>query len=312
MNNDNSTARKHIACAAALLGAACISFSAVFARLSENGFAMTGFYRVFFGALLFSLVYRKDLRAIHALRGETVFCLSCCALFFALDLLLWHHCIALAGPALATVLNNLSAPLVILLGAIFLGERVRTGQVMILPLMFFGLWMLACPGDAADGGAILSGCGSALSYAGFIIFLKRARSQGTISAHSAMIICSALSCIPLFAIARITGEPTAIPSAAGLVVLFAYALVCHVIGWGLISFALGEISAPTAAMLLLAQPALSYLWDIFLFGKQLTPREGFGSLILLFAIAVCARRSAERSPDRSCAPSIGAADCSAS
>ncbi|MFC1639146.1 EamA family transporter [Gemmatimonadota bacterium] len=79
-------------------------------------------------------------------------------------------------------------------------------------------------------------------------------------------------------------ESFVVPDAQTWVVLFAYAIVCHVIGWVLISSGLPGMQTSRAGLLLLLQPALAFVWDVVLFGRPTAAIEITGAALALTAI----------------------------
>src|SRR5215831_17984109 len=86
---------------AAVLGAACLSASAVLIKLADTGPATAAFYRCFL-ALAVVEHRRRGPRRPAAHLGA-----AAAGAFLAIDLVLWNHAIADVGAGIATVLGNL-------------------------------------------------------------------------------------------------------------------------------------------------------------------------------------------------------------
>jgi len=123
------------------LGAALISFSAVFVRLSDVGPTMGAFYRVFFGGvclLIIALVRRQSFW-----RGFTplfYIVVSGCAL--SIDLIFWHRSITYIGPGLATIIGNLQVFILAFAGVFVFKERVSWQFILAIPLACVGMYYL--------------------------------------------------------------------------------------------------------------------------------------------------------------------------
>ena len=61
-------------------------------------------------------------------------------------------------------------------------------------------------------------------------------------------------------------------------------------GWLLINYALGDLPASTAVIVLLGQPVVTGLLSIPLLGELLTPRQVLGGLVVLPGIYLCLKR----------------------
>ena len=95
-----------------LVGAVMISFSAPLVRLADVAPSVSGFYRVFFGAIIL-MVWLGVSKGISWRRGWPGSVLL--GLFFALDLWFWHRSIIYVSPGISTLLANLQ---VLAMGAV--------------------------------------------------------------------------------------------------------------------------------------------------------------------------------------------------
>ena len=97
---------------AALLGATCIAFSGIFYRWAEVSPSTGTVFRALFGLPLLLLVAWLEHRRYGGLPVRTVRLALFAGVFFAGDLLFWHHAIEYVGAGLATVLGNLQVIIV--------------------------------------------------------------------------------------------------------------------------------------------------------------------------------------------------------
>jgi drug/metabolite transporter (DMT)-like permease len=126
---------------------------------------------------------------------------------------------------------------------------------------------------------------TALCYAGYILFLQRAR-RDDYSGSSAVDLglLSLVSALLLCAMALGAGESLAISAPRDAVLLAAYGLVAQVIGAFLIAGSLATLPAATVGLVLLLQPLMSFVWDIVLFSRPFTGLEITGAAVALGAI----------------------------
>jgi drug/metabolite transporter (DMT)-like permease len=275
------------------MGAALISLSPVWVRLVTVPPTVSAFYRVLIGGgalAIFLIVTRRRLE----LSRRVVAILLVGALFFALDLWLWHRSIDYIGPGLATLLANFQVFFMMLAGIVFLGQSPRPLQLVAVPLAILGLallvgfeWQTLTEGYRV--GVVLALL-TAIAYTGYLLSLRTARS---LSKHRLptreVALISLATALLLGIVTGIEGESFAIPSAADAGWLFAYGILSHCIGWLLIASSLPKVTATEAGLALLLQPALSFLWDVVLFGRGLTAIEAAGAAITLFAIYLGSR-----------------------
>ena len=64
-------------------------------------------------------------------------------MFFAVDLLSWHHAIEYVGAGLATVLGNLQVLIVALAAWLLFGERPRRNVLLALPVVLLGVVLIS-------------------------------------------------------------------------------------------------------------------------------------------------------------------------
>ena len=276
------------------MGAALISLSPVWVRLVNVPPTVSAFYRVLIGGAalaIFLVVTRRKL----ALSQRAILILLAGAAFFALDLWFWHRSINYIGPGLATLLGNFQVFFMMLAGALWLGQSPRPLQLVAVPLAILGLALVvgfdwqALPADYRMG--VIFGLLTAVAYTGYMLSLRAAR---TISVHRLpareVAVVSLGTAALLGVVVGLEGQSLAIPTAADAGWLLAYGVLSHCMGWLLITYSLPKVTATEAGLALLLQPALSYAWEILLFGRALTVIEVAGAAVTLFAIYLGSRR----------------------
>ena len=92
---------------AALIGAMCIAFSGIFYRFAEVSPATATVFRCLYGLPILALVGWYEHRRYGPLPSRAVWLAVIAGVFFAGDLLSWHHAVDAVGAGLATVLGNL-------------------------------------------------------------------------------------------------------------------------------------------------------------------------------------------------------------
>jgi drug/metabolite transporter (DMT)-like permease len=281
------------------IGAAMISFSAVFVRLTVVGPIPSAFYRMFFGGFFLLLIawWRKeDLRIGVANGGYAL--LS--GLFFALDLSFWHQSVVLIGPGLATVLVNLQVFLLGILGILFYRERSTWKFYSAFPLALLGLYFLIGYHwgflSANYRMGIYQCLIAMLWYTAYILALRRSQNfAGKLPLFTNLAWVSLLSSGFLLIIGEMRDQVFWIPHWQDLFYLLCYGLFAQVFGWLLISRGLPRAKISIAGFLLLLQPALAMIWDILFFKRPTTSWEILGAIIIFVAIYLSLQRTVVRS-----------------
>ena len=276
-----------------ILGAVMISFSAVFVKLATIAPTSSAFYRCAIGAILLAACFWGRGRELWA-RGRGMWMLTLAALFFALDLVAWHRSIVYVGPGLATLLANFQAFVLALAGVLVFGQPMRWWTMFAIPLAFVGLGMIIGFDwrglGEQDQRGIVYGLLTAVFYSGYLLSLRRARFVAqTRTPAGDLTLVSIGSALLLVAFARVEGASLAVSTVTDASLMLAYGVTGQVLGGVLISSALAFVSAARVGLILLLQPTLSYVWDIWFFHHPMTPVQVTGAVLALIAIYIGSR-----------------------
>ena len=272
-----------------LAGSVCISFSAIFIKLARIAPDSAGFYRMLFAALslLVLLLLKRDRFAVSR---RQLLLLCGCGLSLSLDFMCWHRSILLVGPGLSTLLGNCQVFFTAVFSYLFLRQRISALFMFAVATALAGLFLVTgndwqTLGHGFRLGVVL-GLSTAVFYSGYILLLKQALTRSALSGAAAMLVISAVSSILLALIVPLGGESFAIPDAGSLFALLGVGVLSTTVGWTLISSAIREITATLAGLVLLTQPALSFLWDVLIFHRPTTGIEVVGIVLILLGIYI--------------------------
>jgi drug/metabolite transporter (DMT)-like permease len=305
---------------AAVLGAACISSSAVVMQLAGSSASVTALGRCGIAlpvlALLAWLERRRGTARLTA-RGRWLARVS--GVFLSADLIVWSHSIADIGAGLGTVVTNLQVVIVTLLAWAVLGERPRRSLLIALPVMLGGLALVGgLTGSAAYGanpglGAAL-GIGVAVLYAIYILTLRQATTH-----HAAAGGPPGAARPPVVeSLFQATLGATAGAAAAGLLLrdfrlgpawpalgwLVLLALTSQVLGWLLITTSMPRLPAWLVSALLLVQPIGSLVLSAAFLSERPSLVQIAGVALMLAGVLIAAtgrRRGASAVPGESAA-----------
>ncbi len=285
---------RQLALIALFAGAAAISFAPILVRLSEIGPSATAFWRVAFSVPILAFWMTLEGKAADAPRRPVGFrdhgrlCLA--GVLFAADLAMFHWSITLTSVANATVLAN-NAPIFVALAAYFLfGERFRPGFLAGLALAILGAAVLMGSSLSLStrhlfGDAV--GIGTAAFYGAYILAVGRLRadfSTATIMTWSGL-VCAVF----LLPIVAFSSESLIAASWLGWLVLIGLALISHVGGQSLITFALAHLSATFGSVGLMAQPVASALLAWLILSEAMGPLQIAGAILVLIGIFMANR-----------------------
>lgn len=272
------------------LGAVCISFAAFFVKDAPMNVSMVAFYRLVFGSgalLLVALARRERLRAPWVVLRMA----ALAGLLFACDLLTWHEAIVLVGPGIATILANFQVLLLALYGVVFLKERLTLAQKLAMPLALVGLALLLGLHERSLPRHIVVGVGlcllAAVFYTGYILTIRKSQStMAKMDPVTNMFWVSLSACVVVGVFCTAAGVSFAIPDAHTVLILALLGIVCQSLGWLLLSIGLPYLPPFRGGLILLAQPALAFLWDYLFYGTVVGFINIFGAVLAIAAIGL--------------------------
>ncbi len=277
----------------AVLGAVTIAFSSILVRLSHASPSTAAIFRCLYALPILGLIaYIEDRRFGRRPFAERKLAVAA-GVFFATDLLLWHHSIGDVGAGLATVLANIQVVLVPLVAWALLSERPGGQVLAALPLALIGVVLIS---GALEHGAYgrdptrgtVFGLGAGVAYVGFLLLLRRSgadlrRPAGPLfdATATATVLCIVAGAI--IGDARLA--PTW-PSAGWLITL---ALTSQVVGWLLITVSLPRLPAALTSLLLMIQPVASVALAALIFAEAPSGLQLTGVALVLAALVVATR-----------------------
>lgn len=215
-------------------------------------------FRCFYALPLLGAFALWERRALGRLPGRTGRLAWIAGVFFAVDLVAWHHAIEAVGAGLATVLGNLQVLLVGFIAWFLLSEKPSKGLIAAVPVVLVGVVLISgvTGGDAygeSPVAGVLFGALTSVAYAGFILTLREGsrdlrRVAGPLF-HATLV---AGACALVYSL--LTGTLAAPEGADSHGWLALLAFTSQGIGWLLISLSLPRLPAALTSMLLLLQP----------------------------------------------------------
>ncbi len=270
------------------LGAVAISFSGVWVEIADVPADSSAFYRVFFG-FLFLLVISLQSRIKIIPQKEHLLLGILCGVLFALDLFCWHRSILLIGPGLATILGNFQVFILAGIGIFLLREKYSRLLILAIPLAVAGLFLIIGFDERQIREnytlGIYYGLATAVLYAAYILSLKQLSSKCS-EKYQAMLLASFFTAVVLGLAILATDTSFVIPDAGSLISLVSLGFFSQCLGWLLIASSLPKTDTSRAGLILLLQPALSFVWDVLFFARPTTLVNWVGVVVTLSAIYI--------------------------
>lgn len=268
-----------------VIGIVCISFSPIFVKLADASPIVCAFYRIFF-AWIFLLPYclykgnlkmeRKDI--ILAMVGGLV---------FASDIAVWNLSIKLISATVSTLVANLAPVWVGLLS--YLLFRKRSGWLFWVGTCIAIVGMVVLVGASnlihlQLNIGILYAVVSSLLYAIYILTTKDILKR--ISTLPFMFYNMLAAGVFLLIISLILGDDLFHYSLKTWSSLAAMGIICQLMGWITINYAISHLESTKVAITLLSQTVVTCLLAVFILNESLALKEIIGSVVVLAGIAI--------------------------
>ncbi len=246
-------------------------------------------YRALFGLPLLVLVGLAEQRRYGGLPSTTIRLAAIAGLFFAGDLLLWHHAIEAVGAALATVLGNLQVIIVGIVAWLLLGERPTRSTLMAVPVVLVGVVLISgAVGEGAYGAdpalGVVLGFGTALCYAGYLLVIRRGlrdprRPAGPVA------VATVFTALAGSLVGVVGGDLDPTPPLASLAWLAVLGVSAQSAGYILISISLPRLPAVITSIILLAQPVMTVVLSMILLSESPSITQLLGVALVIGGIA---------------------------
>ncbi|MEO8273598.1 MAG: DMT family transporter [Chloroflexota bacterium] len=275
---------------AALIGAMCIAFSGIFYRYAEVTPATATVFRCLYGLPILALVGWYEHRRFGALPRRAVWLSVIAGVFFAGDLLSWHHAVDAVGAGLATVLGNLQVLVVGLVAWIVFKERPPRPVLLALPIVLVGVVLISgAIGHDAYGAdpqlGVTLGIVTAISYAGYLLIIRRGSNDLRRPAGPVAISTASTALVAIVA-GTILGELDPIPAWPSHGWLVLVGITSQSIGYLVISISLPRLPAALTSIILLAQPVATVILARILLGEDPSIEQLLGVSLVVGGIAV--------------------------
>jgi drug/metabolite transporter (DMT)-like permease len=286
----------HLPLLALIGGALSIAFAPIFVRVSEVGPLATAFWRLLLAWPALWLWTALERRQRPEVRRPSRFGdylrLASAGLFFAGDLSLWHWSLRITSVANSTLLVNYAPLWVTFAGWWLFKDQIKRLFLAGLASALLGATLIVGASfqirlELVKGD--LLALTASFFYAGYLLSITRLRRDFS---TAAIMTWSTVGCTTvLLAVTWLSGEKFFPGSPWGWLYLLGLALISHVGGQGLITYALAHLPAAFSSVTLLLQPVFAALLAWMLLSEVLGLGQALGGLLVLTGIFL-ARRSA--------------------
>ena len=282
-----------LALAAATL---CFSLVPIAVRFSEVGPTATAFWRFLFALaplLLWLRLSQQSGREDSDAPPNSFRLLAVVSVALAADMIAWHTAIAHTS-VVNSMLIAYSAPIFVAIGAwIFLKERFGMQFTLGLILSLLGSYLLINHGSTAFGSFAKGDYLAIVAAAMFSIYVVGLRSVRRHLSTAKVLTWNTIIPMPLLLVAALALGETIMPySLAGWTLLIAYALIVHVLGQGLFTYAIAQLPAAFNVVAILGSPVIAAGMAWVLLDEAMSPLQIAYGMVVLIGIYLAHRGSA--------------------
>lgn len=279
---------------ALLIGLLSISIFPVLVKWAPVSGISSAFYRMFFGVLFLLPVVILKRKFTWPEKGLWI-PIIICGIIFATDIAVWNLSIHYSNATQATLLTNLAPAWVGIGSFFFLNDKPKASFWIGTFIAVAGMVVLIGPSaflemklDKGFALAVLSG----ILYACYMLISKSILNR--LNIMSFMTISMAVSSIYLFVICVVFGEPlwNFTPVIWGIFVV--QGLICQLIGWLAISYAVKKMDAQRVSLSLLSQAVVTGVLAWVFINEKITWQMVIGGIIILTGIGITFQKSHNR------------------
>lgn len=274
----------------AALGALCIASSGILVRLAATTPETVAVFRCLYALPVLGLITFFETRRSGSIAPRSRRLAWIAGLFFATDLIFWHHAIAYVGAGLATVLGNLQVLIVGFAAWAFLSERPHRSLFAAIPVVLVGVVLIsgAIGGDAYGrnpGLGVVFGAATSVAYAAFILILREGARDLTRVAGP-LFHATLTSALAAIGYGVLFGTIDWTPGWSSHLWLAVLALSAQVAGWLLISRSLPQLPAAVTSVVLLLQPVGAVGLAFLLLRETPSATQLAGAALILAGVVV--------------------------
>jgi drug/metabolite transporter (DMT)-like permease len=248
-------------------------------------------FRALYGLPILAAVAILERRRFGPLPATTTRLAILAGVFFAADLLFWHHTIEAVGAGLSTVLGNLQV-IVVGVGAwLLFGERPSRSVGVALPVVLVGVVLISGIADRAAYGSdpalgVVLGLATALAYGGYLLTMRRGTGRDVRRPAGPVAIATASTAVCGILVGALLGTLEPVPRLPEHGWLLLYGITSQSVGYLLIALSLPRLPAVLTSIILLAQPVTTVFLGILLLAEAPSVGQLAGVVLVVGGIAI--------------------------
>jgi drug/metabolite transporter (DMT)-like permease len=281
-------ARAYLALA---IGVISIAWSAIFVRWTQMPGIASAFYRVLFASIAlcpFLLLSRAKLPRVSS---KTLGLAALGGAFFAGDVGLYNIAVLHTTAGSATFLAN-SSPLLVVLLTWGITRRLPSRRFWLaLSIALAGAFLIVATDARLLGSRPLADLAAVLASICFALYLMATeRLRESCNTVTLLALSTTASAIVLLAFAASAHISLVVPNLSSMAALVGLALICQLMGYFCLTYALGHLPATITSLILLAVAPITAIFAFLVFRERMTIIQLLGGGLVLLGVWIITRK----------------------
>jgi drug/metabolite transporter (DMT)-like permease len=272
------------------LGVVAIAWSAIFARCAEMPGIASAFYRMFIAAIVLWPILLLSRVRLGEISRNAYMLAGLGGVFFAGDVGLFNTAVMHTSAGSATFLAN-NSPLVVGLLTWAITHKIPSGRFWTaLAIASSGAWLIVSVDArhaASESSADLLAVGASVCFALYLLATERLRRD--IDTRVLVAVSATASAAVLAMLAMAAHVSLAIPSKQAFAAVLGLGLVCQLVGYFCLTYALGHLPVTVTSVVLLAGAPLTALFALLLLGERIAPLQIAGGMFVIVGVWIVSR-----------------------
>lgn len=277
---------------ALIMANVALAFGPLFVRMADTGPVSAGFWRLTLALPVLVIIALQRREPLSGFRSGTWWMLALGGFAFALDLASWNFGIERTKLANSVLFGNMGSVIMVLYGFVISRAWPRKAEIGAVLLAIFGASLLMGASYELDVRNLIGDLFCLAAGVLYVVYLLSIRHvRGDLGSWSVLVWSTVFGIGPMLGIALLLGEPVWPTDWTPVLML---ALVCQLLGQGLMVYAVSHFSPVVLGIALLGQPVIASIVGWVAFNESLSLTDWIGMIAIGVALVLVRLPEARR------------------
>jgi drug/metabolite transporter (DMT)-like permease len=277
---------------ALIMANVALAFGPLFVRMADTGPVSAGFWRLTLALPVLVIIALQRREPLSGFRSGTWWMLALGGFAFALDLASWNFGIERTKLANSVLFGNMGSVIMVLYGFVISRAWPHKAEIGAVLLAIFGAALLMGASYELDVRNLIGDLFCLAAGVLYVVYLLSIRHvRGDLGSWSVLVWSTVFGIGPMLTIALLLGEPVWPTDWTPVLLL---ALVCQLLGQGLMVYAVSHFSPVVLGIALLGQPVIASVVGWVAFDEILSLTDWIGMIAIGVALVLVRLPEARR------------------